>query len=99
MSRLAFDKIRAGLDEAIAFTKGELAPGTFRVHIPDAIDVKAIRAKTGMTQAAFAERYGFAIGTLRDWEQRRSAPDKTARALLLVIDREPEAVERALSAA
>ncbi|MDU7524874.1 MAG: hypothetical protein E7K72_26495 [Roseomonas mucosa] len=34
--------------------------------------------------------------SIRDWEQRRRRPEQAARVLLRVIDREPEAVERAL---
>ena len=42
---------------------------------------------------------GFPIATLRDWEQGRSRPDTSARAYLTVIEREPKAVERALTVA
>ena len=59
----------------------------------------AIRAKFKLSQAAFAERYGIPVGTLRDWEQDRRQPDQTARVLLAVIEREPEAVDRALKSA
>ena len=63
------------------------------------IDVKAIRQGLKMTQAEFSARYGFPLGTLRDWEQGKGKPDTSARVLLLVIAKEPEAVERALHAA
>jgi putative transcriptional regulator len=52
-----------------------------------------------MTQERFASTFGFPITTLRDWEQGRARPDTSARAYLIVIAREPEAVERALQAA
>ena len=42
MSKNAFDKIRAGLEDAIAIARGEANPATYRVHVPDQIDVKAI---------------------------------------------------------
>jgi putative transcriptional regulator len=63
------------------------------------VDVKAIRKRLGMTQERFASTFGFPITTLRDWEQGRARPDTSARAYLIVIAREPEAVERALQAA
>jgi putative transcriptional regulator len=44
-------------------------------------------------------RFGLQLGTVRDWEQRKRQPDGAARVLLTVIDKEPEAVERALKAA
>jgi putative transcriptional regulator len=57
---------------------------------------KTLRRALGLTQEQFAARYRIPLGTLRDWEQRRSEPDKPARAYLTVIARDPEAVQRAL---
>jgi putative transcriptional regulator len=96
MSKKAFNKIAAGLDNAIAIARGEADPERYRVHVPIDIDVARIRKKLKLSQAEFAARFGIAPGTLRDWEQRRKAPDGAARVLLMVIDREPAAVERAL---
>ena len=44
----AFENIKAGLMEAIAHADGK-AQHT-KVHRPRAVDVKAVRAKIGMTQ-------------------------------------------------
>ncbi len=96
MSKKAFDKIAAGLKEAVAISRGEADPSTYRVHVPESVDVKAIRSKIGLTQSAFASRFGFPLATVKDWEQGRRGPETTARALLTIIDREPEAVRRAL---
>ncbi|WP_457094444.1 helix-turn-helix domain-containing protein [Microvirga sp. P5_D2] len=52
-----------------------------------------------MTQAEFSARYGFPLGTLRDWEQGKGKLDTSARVLLLVISKGPQAIERALQAA
>jgi putative transcriptional regulator len=60
------------------------------------ISVAKIRSSTGLSQAEFAERFGFAVATLRDWEQGRRHPDRSARLLLRVIEVEPKAVLRAL---
>jgi putative transcriptional regulator len=59
--------------------------------------VKALRQRLGMTQAQFAEAFHLPVTTLRDWEQRRTAPDAPARALLLAIERDPEVMRRLLS--
>jgi len=94
------DKIERGLREAIRFARGEKTGAivhVVRVKVPDNIDVRTIRHNRGMTQATFARRYGFALSALRDWEQGRRRPERSARILLLVIEREPEAVERALT--
>jgi len=62
------------------------------------VDVAAIRKRQKLSQEAFADRYGLSLGTVRDWEQQRRSPDRAALILLSVIDREPEAVTRALTA-
>jgi putative transcriptional regulator len=61
-------------------------------------EVRGIRQRRGLSQPAFAARYGLNLRTLQDWEQGRAQPDGPARAYLLVVDREPQAVERALAA-
>ena len=55
-----------------------------------------VRAKLGMTQAAFAGLLGVPVATLRNWEQNRFAMEPAAQTLLKLIDREPEAALRAL---
>lgn len=58
---------------------------------------KRIRERLGLTQEQFSERFEIPLGTLRDWEQRVSEPDRSARTLLRVIEQDPEAVVRALA--
>ena len=53
--------------------------------------------RLGMTQAEFAAAFHLPVTTLRDWEQHRSVPDAPARALLLAIERDPEAMRRLLA--
>jgi putative transcriptional regulator len=89
-------RIEAGLQEALAHAKGEAT--AVRVHVPDDIDVRSIREAEGLSQEAFASRYGFAASALRDWEQGRRVPDRAARLFLKVIAKEPKAVRRALAA-
>jgi putative transcriptional regulator len=67
------------------------------VTVIEAPDVPAIRKKLGFTQQDFARSFGVSLGTLRNWEQGLRLPEGPARVLLTVIDREPEAVKRALS--
>lgn len=54
------------------------------------------RAATGLTQRAFAERYGIPAASLRDWEQGRRAPDSATQSYLRAIARLPEAIAKAL---
>jgi len=90
------DSIRRGLEEALAFAEGTVDENQYKVSIPAQVDVKAIRSRLKMTQEQFAIRFGFSINTLRHWEQGRRVPEGPTRAYLLVIDREPEAVQKAL---
>lgn len=92
-------EITAGLEDAIAFARGEADPRTFRVHIPAAIDTRAMRKRMKMSQARFAEAFGLDLRTLQDWEQGRRVPTGAARSYLVVIGKEPAAVRRALRAA
>lgn len=92
-----FEGVMQGLREALAHAEGAADAGAYRVHVPTRVDVKAIRGKLGLSQAAFAARFGFPKATVEDWEQGRRQPETSARVLLKVIDREPEAVERALA--
>jgi putative transcriptional regulator len=58
--------------------------------------VRRVRARTGLSQDRFAKRYRINVGRLRDLEQGRTKADSALLAYLAVIDREPEAVNRAL---
>jgi len=87
-----------GAKQALAFAEGKKGHGC-KVHIPDEINVRRIRKKTGLSQQNFANQYGFPLRTLQEWEQGRTIPTGASRAFLLVIDREPKAVKRALVAA
>jgi putative transcriptional regulator len=61
--------------------------------------VKRLRIELGLSQAEFAERFRIPVGTIRDWEQRRSEPDQAAQALLKLIAADAAFVERTLAAA
>lgn len=91
------DELIESLGQAVAILQSDMAPGrVHRVEVAD-VDVQAARQRLGMTQPAFAAAFGVALPTLRKWEQRVRRPEGPARVLLRVIEREPEAVRRALS--
>jgi putative transcriptional regulator len=97
MSRPA-RSIHRGLSDAVAYAKGTASRDRYRVHVPRDVDVKAIRARLGLTQDEFAGRFGFSVNTLRHWEHGTRRPEGATRAYLLVIERAPRVVERALRA-
>jgi putative transcriptional regulator len=92
----AFESIKRGLLEAIEHAEGR-APETV-IHRPRPVDVKALRAKVGMTQEQFAARFGFSTATLRHWERGDRTPHGPALVLLNVIEHNPAAVIEALTA-
>lgn len=91
-------KILDGLTEALAHSRGQTTEAReYTVRVPDVIDVKAVRSKLGLTQHEFALQFGFKLETVRNWEQAKRVPEASARALLKIIDNEPQAVMKALS--
>lgn len=93
-----FQAILQGLDEARRFLRGEEVPG-LRYHPAASEDARAIRKRTGLSQAAFARQIGVPVATLRNWEQGRRRPDGPARVLLALLAKDPEIVKRTLSEA
>lgn len=94
----AGSRILSSVRAARTIARGE-SDGGFVLHVPDNVDVRAIRDDLGLSQDAFAKRFGFSLAAVRDWEQQRRTPEQAARVLLLVIAHEPAAVDRALAAA
>lgn len=92
-------KILDGLEEALAHAQGNIDAPEFRIRIPDMIDVRSVRAALGLSQAEFALKFGFKLDTVRNWEQAKRVPNAQARALLKIIESEPDAVKRALAMA
>ena len=92
----AYESIVQGLNEAIAFAKGE-ETGAIVHHIEvPTVDVAKIRAQTGLSQNAFARSIGVAKGTLLNWEQGRRRPTGPAQVLLAMIARKPSLVTELL---
>jgi putative transcriptional regulator len=92
------DRIMKGLGEAADYAKGKADVRDFRVHVPETVNVKAIRIKLKLTQAAFADRFGFTVGAVRDWEQGRRQPEASARILLKIIEKRPDVIEDVMAA-
>jgi putative transcriptional regulator len=96
MARIAFEKIMAGLEDALAYSDGDSSRGTAHLVKVADVDITCLREKLGLSQDRFAALFGLSPRTLRNWEQGIRHPEGPARILLQVIDREPEAVMRAL---
>lgn len=92
MTKFGADLIQS-MSEALAHAQGKDVPGV-KVHT---VDAKAIRKKLDLTQDEMATVLGTSPSGYKKWEQGVRQPSGAARTLLRVMDREPEAVLRALS--
>ncbi|CAA9379954.1 MAG: hypothetical protein AVDCRST_MAG93-9099 [uncultured Chloroflexia bacterium] len=59
--------------------------------------VQRVRRQSGLSQVAFATRYGIPVRSLQEWEQGRREPEATVLTYLRVIAAEPDVVARALT--
>jgi len=88
-----FEDIKEGLEEAVAFDRGE---DTGAVVIPGEVDVAAIRKQLGFTQESFSAYFDIPLSTLKKWEQHQREPERLARAFLKVLSYAPQTVIEAL---
>lgn len=89
-------RIIEGLEEALAWSKGEDIPVKVTHVVTPEVDVFKVRQRMGLSQTQFAMKFGFPPATLRNWEQGRSRPDAPTRVLLAVIAKHPQSVEDVL---
>ena len=71
----AGNRILKSIRQARAYARGEATEG-FVAHVPEDVDVRAIRRGLGLSQEAFALRFGFSPAAVRDWEQHRRQPNR-----------------------
>lgn len=94
MNKEAFQELLTSVRQAGAIRRGTMKASRMTVFHP--ADVKAVRAKLGVSQREFAFMIGVSLATLRNWEQGRRTPEGPALALLRVAEKNPEAVAEAL---
>jgi putative transcriptional regulator len=95
---------KKGLEEFLASMEQESQSAiarrvSARTPVITALSVKALRARTKLSQSDFAALLGVEVSTLRNWEQGRRVPTGPARALLRAIRNDPQNVIRALARA
>ena len=91
MTQVGDDLIQA-MTEALAHVQGE---GPAIVHEP--VDPKVVRQRVRFTQAQMAQVMQMSLSGYRKWEQGRREVSGPANVLLRVIEKEPDAVLRALT--
>ena len=92
----AFESIKRGLIEARRYVDGDRGEAVIHEIIVPEPDVKAIRAKTNLSQERFAASIGVSHGTIKQWEQGRRRPEGPARVLLALVDKKPGVIQETL---
>ena len=85
------------MKEVVDHVEGRTALPMRYVEVSEDVEVRAIRSRLGLSQAEFSRLYVVSPRSLQKWEQGRRRPESAARAYLTVINRNPEAVEKALT--
>ena len=89
-------EIETALGEVLAHVRGDTGLACRIVDDPVAERIVALRKRFRLSRQKFADQFGLDVRALQEWEQGRRVPDRATRVLLTVIDRNPEAVIRAL---
>lgn len=90
MKNEAFAELLESVQEGAEILANRVQPS--RVHDLRVPDARAIREQFGLSQSQFAAMMGISVATLRNWEQGRRKPEGSARILLEVVAKHPEAV-------
>jgi putative transcriptional regulator len=82
----------AGLEDALAYSKGDTSRGKARMPTPQIgdVDIVKLRDELHMSQEQFAAAICVKPATLRNWEQRRRQPEGPARVLLSLLEKDPQ---------
>src|SRR5262245_54970873 len=90
MKKALFEELLESVRDGGEILRGTKAPSrSFTVGEPD---VRDVRSRFGLSQPKFAALMGISVGTLRNWEQGRRQPEGSAKVLLRIVSRHPEAV-------
>jgi putative transcriptional regulator len=95
-----FGDVIAGLEEGVAWARGEVALNVTRIELPEkppaysAAQIRAIRAKSGMSQSLFSRYLSVSNKTLQSWEQGVRRPSPMSARFLQLIEIEPALLKR-----
>ena len=94
MKNEMFDELLASVQEMDKIAQGKAAASKI-TEFPEP-EVKVIREKVGLSQSRFARLIGVSKRTLENWEQGRRHPTGPAKALLRILEADPEYAVRRL---
>jgi len=89
-----FDELLASVNEMDSIVNKNAEPSR-KTEFAEP-EVKSIRDKVGLSQTRFAGLIGVSKRTIENWEQGRRHPTGPARALLRILDKDPQFALRAL---
>ena len=98
MSRVGADLVEA-FDEIAAFLKGDATVDSYNLPT-DALTaerIRAIRRSVASSTKSFEDEFHIPARTIESYEQGRRRPDAATSLLLRVLERDPDAVRRALA--
>ena len=94
-----FEQLKQGLEDAIAFKKGDKS--RVRIHLREipvpeykATDVARLRAALRLSQRGLAFALGVSTRTVEAWEAGRNTPSGSARHLLFLFEKDSTLVEQ-----
>ena len=94
MKKELFAELVESIEEAGKIRKGLVKPSRTFQYRP--VDIKRIRNRLHVSQAQFSLMIGVSKSTLQNWEQGRREPEGPAKALLRIVEKQPQAVLDAL---
>lgn len=102
MENTYFQDLKQGLEDAVAYEKGDRS--RCRVQVVNTADpefkgadVRRIRMKLDLSQMALARALGVSHRTVESWESGNNVPNGPAQHLLYLFDRQPDLVNELVS--
>jgi|TARA_B100001964_G_scaffold195538_2_gene219640 putative transcriptional regulator len=95
MDDAIFNDLLKSTKDMVKHARGEAIQGVTVTELPE-VDIKQVRERVGVSQAVFAALIGVSRRTLENWEQSRVSPSGPARALLKILDADPEGAMKVL---
>ena len=97
-----FEQIKTGLDQSMAYSRGELSLKTTTLPLPpppaSRAKVIALRKTLKMSQSVFAAALNVSTKLVQSWEQGTRKPDRGELRLIEILVKEPEVVSNLILA-
>jgi putative transcriptional regulator len=97
--RKLFDELMEGLDAVRQHREGKITLRSYEIDDQPPLEVDAqlirdTRERMNVSRAVFARRLRVSARTLENWEQGRARPNAQAAALILMVRKFPDTLEK-----